>query len=1743
MRIAIHVLIPAVLAVSVFGSGTLQTTAPQTTALQTAVPQTPRREPAGIKALMRHVIPGTRDLSLIVELTDPGVLEMMALQAAPDTATTAALGQGRAQARLSAPEAVAYRTQLKRTRDLMTTRLGALNGVQVQGSTELVINSLFVRTPVEQYDAIRRMPGVKKVYFSRIQHMALDTAKNVVNASGLWNAAGVGGQANAGNGVKIGIIDTGIDYTHPMFADTTTTLPAGFPKYDTTADKALTNHKVIAAWDFVHSQYGYSTQIINDARDEVGHGTFNAGVSAGKIVTAPPDANVGAISGMAPGAFLGNYKVFGTPGINDGATTLGIIAAIEQAVSDGMNVVSLSLGGLDWVPPSEDPEVTAIHNATAAGVVVVVAAGNEGNDPHTVASPGTSPDAITVGAVWNSRALGPGLHVTGPGSVPSNLQSVSYVIGTGPTISSAIPTAPVVDVASLDGTGLACAALPSGTLTAKIALIARGQCTFLIKATNASSAGARAVIVYDNVPGDPPFGMGGLSSSGPPAVMISYSDALNLKTFLAANPGGTASIDISNVVKSVPTTPAILASFSGRGPSADFGIKPDLSAVGVNVYSATENTYTAGGMYSATRYSYGDGTSFSTPMVAGAAAGIMQLFPNLTAAQVKSAIVNTASQTVTIDGTTPATVTQTGAGLLNMGNAATAGAVFSPVSLNFGVQSYSGRKTLTRSLTITNISGSTDQYTISAQTQTGPALILSTSSTGPVASGAQNAVTVNVTIQATAPATGGFQGYITVQSAQTGMTYAIPYWAGLYVPDSSRVLTVSQSATGQNAFSNLKDALAAANPGNVIEIADTQTYTLASSLDSTTLPSIMISTNAQGLPLHGITIRAAAGQSPVLDGSSASAYADLQVVGAQGVLIQGLTINGGETGIDIWQPSTSVPTSVTIDHCTLTNQAASSYSAGVYMENGGDVSITNSTITGAAYQAVGAFGGRLTVSGSTVQGNSSDGIDATNVNLDLLNSTITANLGTGINTQNCSGTIAKNTISNNTDPNVGDGLEMWDGAMTITGNIFTGNGSSGIFLSSATGLTMGATGLIERNTFQLNAQYGIQSWQSQNIQIVGNFIAVCGSGFVAPSYTITGSPTPNTTTAILVNNIIVGSTTPSYYPGFTDPGWGSGVYAADASVVSLVNNTIYNNQVRGIVKTSSSTTTVQNTIVYSNTKGDQSGLSATNTLYSFIGDGSITGGSNLKGNPNFNNPAGNDFSLAAGSSAIEKGNNTAANLPFLDYNGQFRVASAGQLPGTGTVDMGAIEYGSSYPMVFPMLASGTVSGTGTGLDNSSFTTAFAAVNPSTSSATAATFTAYDSTGNPFSGQTPNNTIASIAPEAHFASLDYQLFSYLPGVTKLGAVLASSLQKLVGFFLMFDPAFQHLADGVDVSADTYTDFYFMRYESDSSGQATYQIFNPGVNAANITAIAYDYSGNLLGNPISATIQPKAQYSFSFISTASSSGYVHVTSTQPVSGLEIFGNSAEIAALRAAPAGTETRIFFPHFAVNQGYTSLIGVVNTSAVIANLTLTAYEDNGSILGTPVQRHVNGNGQLLESASSLFGLGSGGIITGYIIATSDQPGITGFSAFNYTSGSISSVSAVPSESVPQPMLIFSHIANLWPSGTPNDPYLTGIALLNPYGTQVGYLMKVFDGSGNEVGEMTDILGPYQKVSKLLSWSTPGAGFFTSSDSTFQLGSGHIEVTALDPTTGSAGYQLLGFEMFFTLSQSQLAAVMAQFPN
>src|SRR5437867_4458341 len=145
---------------------------------------------------------------------------------------------------------------------------------------------------------------------------------------------------------------------------------------------------------------------------------------------------------------------------------------------------------------------------------------------HTIASPGTTPGAVTGGPVSNSRNFAPQLHVTEPAPAPSGLSGIDYAPGDGPGIPKNFPAAVALDVQSLDGTGLACSSLPLASMSGKLAFVQRGTCTFSTKVNNAATAGAVAVLVYNNVPAGDAIPMGGLGSTAIPAVMISNLDGL-----------------------------------------------------------------------------------------------------------------------------------------------------------------------------------------------------------------------------------------------------------------------------------------------------------------------------------------------------------------------------------------------------------------------------------------------------------------------------------------------------------------------------------------------------------------------------------------------------------------------------------------------------------------------------------------------------------------------------------------------------------------------------------------------------------------------------------------------------------------------------------------------------------------------------------------------------------------------------------------------------------------------------------------------------------------------------------------------------------------------------------------------------------------------------------------------------------------------------------------------------------------
>jgi minor extracellular serine protease Vpr len=1661
--------------------------------IQTAATKSPSEAgPAPDKILSQMVLPGTQDLQLVIELPDPPTVEHM--QSAQRKMPVPRLRESANAKRLDLQsiEAITYRKNLTLSQNAMIKNLSAMEGVQILGSVDTVMNAVMVRAPISQYGRIRRMSGIKKVYFSRLRKILLDTSAAIVNAQQLWTQ--VGGKAQAGKGIKIGIIDTGIDISNPMFSGSSFSKPTGYPKGDSTYTGTYSNNKVIAVRNYVQYFPDPTGQTELRPIDEVGHGSFVAGVAAGNETSAPRAV----ISGMAPGAYLGNYKIFGTPGINDSTTTDAIIAAVEDAVKDGMDVINLSLGALDYLLPSEDPEIAVIENAINAGVVVVVAAGNDGSITHTIGNPAGAPDAIAVGAVTNSRTFASQVHVTAPAPVPTDLASIAYEDGDGP-ITTVVSSTTIVDVETIDGNGFGCASLPSGSLSGKIAFIERGgtgtACTFATKASNATAAGAAAALVYNNVSGADAISMGGLSSTAIRAVMISNTKGVALKAFIAANPGRSmASIDDANTLVITPTTPRVLASFSAVGPAPDFGIKPDLVAVGVNVYSAAQNNNSNGALYDSSRFTISQGTSFSAPMVAGAAAALLEIYPSFTPLEIKSLLTSTASRDVTTEEGNAPNILQAGSGLLDMGSAAAAGAVFSPTNLNFGVQSYTDTFTLIRTLTIKNTSSASDQFTISFEPiVAGPALTLSQNATGFLSPG--GTAGINVTLQISPPLSGGFQGFIVVQSSTTSSIYRIPYWAGLYVPDSSRILTVSKSASGTDSFSDLDTAVMSANPDNIVEIADSGTY----------LGGLTIATNNEGLPLHGLVIRADAGQTPVIDGTDLGSQPNIQVIAAKNVLFQGLTVSGGSWGIYTYQPSVLSPLIATIDQCVVKDQNESSAPVGIVAIGGGTVEITKSEVSGSGW--LGVYAGDssyLTLDSSTVSNSGYYGIYAGHANAQILNSTVSGNSGAGFLCYSCSGTIESSIFSANLGSVYGDGVDIIDGNMMIRNNTFSANDSAGIYLSRDGG--GGSNVSFTNNTVKSNL-YGIDVRSAENFQADGNLIKDNGLG----AYLF------NTTSAVLSNNIIARS---------NDLYYGIGVDINGAANVRLVNDTIYKNASQGIlVESTLASVSIFNSIISSNSGGDLQGVKSGQIQYSLIGDNSsFSQDHNITGDPKFVDPGNDNFALAANSPALDTGSNSAPNLPFLDFAQHLRVSPAvtgSALPGQGVVDMGALELNSYYPLVFPLTADGTQPT----LLNNNYATGIAILNYGTLS-NQTIFAGYDPSGNLLSGAANPSTINTVT-NAQPTTLSSTLFG-LGTTPSLGSILASSLEPMAGFFLIFDSNFTRFANGISVSDQTSTDLLLMRQQNDSSGPTRFVLSNPGPNAANITATLYSASGSAAVTPVTATIDPRGQSVLNFDSVSGTSGYLRVQSDRPITGMELYGDAGGLATLAAVSPGTEARLFFPEFAVNAGYTTQIGLINTASAAANVVLTAYYDEGIPIASPVSITLAANAQLIQSASDLFGIGQGGIVTGYIIALSDQPGIQGYTAYIYNDGTHRSAAATIVDSTPSKRLLFSHVANQIPAQSGGD-YLTGIALLNPYGTSIDYTIKLYDGDGDLIAQKIDTLAPRQKVAKLLSYPEPDTSFFTSST---PIENGHVEVTS--------SYGLVGYETFFNTDMSQLASVPPQ---
>jgi minor extracellular serine protease Vpr len=561
----------------------------------------------------------------------------------------------------------------------------AIPSARISYRYRVLLNAFAVSLPARKLPALARLSSISKLYPSVRYQLNTNRSPAVIGADALWAATG-----DRGEGVKIGIVDDGIDQTNPFFSPAGFSYPAGFPR----GARAYTTPKVIVARAFPGPGSGRQGRL-PIFRPASFHGTHVAGIAAGDAGTTAPAGpdhpTITGLSGIAPRAWLGNYRVFNAPtptGFD--AFTPQIIAAFEAAVDDGMDVINFSGGG-PQADPASDALVDAVRNVVNAGVVPVISAGNDRDEwgLGSVGSPGTAPDAISVAAASNSHVFSPSLSVTGPGAAAS-LTGIPFVDVQQVPGAWAAGDQTLVDVGTIVGTDgrpvdrhlcgrvtdpNSRSTIPANSSRGSIVLVFRGICAFSTKAANAQIAGAAGMVVVDNRTGE---------TTGIPlelpvdSGMVSDLDGARLRDYLDAR-GGRASIRFNTSFTELATgRSGMITNFSSGGPTA-FGheLKPDLAAPGGQILSATLPE-AAGEPFAVF-----DGTSMAAPHVSGAAALLVARHPTWSPAEVKSALMSTAGAAWGDTGRTQeAPVLLEGAGLINVPRADNPKIFTSPASIS-----------------------------------------------------------------------------------------------------------------------------------------------------------------------------------------------------------------------------------------------------------------------------------------------------------------------------------------------------------------------------------------------------------------------------------------------------------------------------------------------------------------------------------------------------------------------------------------------------------------------------------------------------------------------------------------------------------------------------------------------------------------------------------------------------------------------------------------------------------------------------------------------------------------------------------------------------------------------------------------------------------------------------------------------------------------------------------------------------
>jgi subtilisin family serine protease len=546
----------------------------------------------------------------------------------------------------------------------------------------VVFGGMTVRIPQDKVSAISRISGVKAVYPDRLKKVDTSKSPYLIKADKMW--AILGGQSNGGEGVIVGIIDTGIWPEHPSFSvpdQGGKAYSAPPPSWggacqapgDDSMPITCTN-KIIGARSFLSAYKagmgGLPVGEFDSARDAAGHGTHVASTAAGNALVSASvmGNNIGTLSGVAPRAHVAAYKACGPEGCYDS----DLVAAINQAVADGVDVINYSIG-----PSSiylEDPYVSlddlAFLDAYRAGVFVATSAGNSGPSQNTVNHLGGW--TATVAASTNNRTFANTIKLKAKGG-SLKLNGVSVTAG--------IDEATDFVLAADYGDELCLGPFDAGTFTGKIVGCKRGNNDRVAKGFNVLRGGAAGMVLYNTT--------GTAQGVSPdnhhlPAIHIDGSEGDMLVNYVATHPDIQATFTGGKEKK---VKGDVVASFSSRGGAGQsYGIsKPDIAAPGVTILAGNteepnDPTTKAGELFTIMQ-----GTSMASPHVAGAGALLKQLNPTWTPGQIKSALMTTATtkKVVKEDGKTAADPFEVGSGRIDLQKAIKPGITFDAAGDDF----------------------------------------------------------------------------------------------------------------------------------------------------------------------------------------------------------------------------------------------------------------------------------------------------------------------------------------------------------------------------------------------------------------------------------------------------------------------------------------------------------------------------------------------------------------------------------------------------------------------------------------------------------------------------------------------------------------------------------------------------------------------------------------------------------------------------------------------------------------------------------------------------------------------------------------------------------------------------------------------------------------------------------------------------------------------------------------------------